>query len=106
MLGRELAPFGLGDHRAGGDGQQRIVRLVVGAGREEGLVGGHQRHAAAIGIVDQLGLVGLLLRPAVALELDIEPVAEERAQGLEPLLGLPIEAGGEVGIDRALRGRR
>ncbi len=84
VLGRELAALGLGDQLALGDADQRVVRLVVGGGGEERLVGRDQRQAVAVGEIDQRRLGALLGRRAVALQLDIEPVAEQAHQGLEP----------------------
>ena len=77
VLGRELAPVGLGHEPAFGDADQRVVRLVVLARGEERLVGGDQRDAARIGELDQRGFRGALGRGAVALQLDVEPVAEQ-----------------------------
>ena len=43
MLGRELAPVGLGQQAAFGDADQRVMRLVILAPGEERLVGGDER---------------------------------------------------------------
>ena len=57
VLGRELAAVGLGDHAAFGDGDQRVVGVVVLALGEVRLVGGDQRNVAGIGEFDQRGSV-------------------------------------------------
>ena len=57
MLIGELAPLGLGHHGARGNRQQGIVGLKIPMRREERLIGRHQRHAAPIGIIDQLRLI-------------------------------------------------
>ena len=81
VLDGELAPVGLAEHAPLGDAEQRVVGLVVVDGREERLVGGDERHALGVGEVDQRRLDGALLGEAVALQLDIEPVAERRLEG-------------------------
>ena len=69
MLGRAPAPFGL-------DADERVVGLVVLARGEKRLVGGNQRNAVRICEVYQERLTGALGAGAVALQLDIEPIAE------------------------------
>ena len=53
MFGRELTPLGVGDQFAFRDGDQRVVRFVVGGGREIRLVGRDQWQAVPIGEIDQ-----------------------------------------------------
>ena len=60
---------------------------------EERLVGGDQRQALAIGKIDQHRLGRALLRRAVPLQLDIEAVAEQSVQCVEP-------RGGEMALPR------
>ena len=60
--------------------------LEILRAREKGLVGRDQRQPAPIGEIQQLRLDGALLREPVALQLDIEPVAEQRLQRLQPRL--------------------
>ena len=80
VVGRQLFAIGLGDQAAAGDTQQRIVRLViVGAGKIR-LVGRDQRQALGIGEIDQAGFDAALLVDAVALQFDIEAVAEQVRQ--------------------------
>ena len=61
VLGREPAPVLVGDEPALGDGEQRVVRLVVGGLGEERLVRRDERQAVAVGEVDELGLDGALV---------------------------------------------
>ena len=70
-----------------GDAEQRIVRLVHLGGAEMHVVGGDQRQSLRVGEIDQLVFGGALLRQAVPLQLDIEPVAEHRGQPVEQRLG-------------------
>ena len=80
VLGRELAALAVGQQPALGDAQQRVVRLVILAGGEERLVGRDKRNAARIGKLDQGRLRRPLGRHAVALQFDIEPIAEQALQ--------------------------
>ena len=82
MLGGELAALAVGDELALGDAQERIVGFMILAGGEERLVGGDQRNAPAVAELDQVRLDGALGRRAVALQFDIEAVAEQRLQFL------------------------
>ena len=80
MLGGKLAPFGLGDDASFGDADQRVVRLVVLAPREERLVCGDDRQVVRVGELEQRGLDLPSVRQPVALQLDVEPVAEDRGE--------------------------
>ena len=80
VIGRELLAIGLGDQPAAGDAEQRIMGLVVVRGREIRLVGRDQRQALGIGEIDQPGLDAAFLFDAVALQFDIEAVAEQARQ--------------------------
>ena len=82
VLGRALAPIGLDQQPPFGDADERVMRLMVLAAGEQRLVGGDERDAARIGELDQRRLGGALGRGAVALQLDIEPVAEQPRQRL------------------------
>ena len=82
MIGRELIAIGLGDQPAAGDAQQRVVRLVIVGAREIWLVGRNQRQSFGIGEIDQPGFDAPLPVDAVALQLDIEAVAEQARQPL------------------------
>ena len=77
MLGIELAAVAFRQHAAFGDADQRVMRLVVGAVGEIRLVGRDQRDAFAVSEIDQHRLGHALVRRAVALQFDIEPVAEQ-----------------------------
>ena len=78
--------IGLGDQPPAGDAQQRIVRLVIVIAREIRLVGRNQRQAFGVGEIDQAAFDAALLVDAVALQFDIEAVAEQ--------IGQPIAARG------------
>ena len=80
VIGRELIAIGFGDQPAAGDAQQRVVRLVIVVAREIWLVGRNQRQSFGIGEIDQPGLDAAFLFDAVALQLDIEAVAEQARQ--------------------------
>ena len=76
VLGRQAAPVLVADEASFGDGEERVVSLVVVAPAEEGLVRGDERQPVAVGKRDELRLDRPLLIEAVALDLDIEPIAE------------------------------
>ena len=101
MLGGELAAVALRQHAAFGDADQRVVRFVVGAVGEIRLVGGDQRNAFAVGEIDQHRLGHALVRRAMALQFDIEPVAEQAGKRVEPRGGEMALAGGDRRIERA-----
>ena len=79
MIRGQLLAIGFGDQPAAGDAQQRVVGFVILGGGEMRLVGRHQRQALGIGEIDQPGFDAALLLDAVALQLDVEPVAEQPA---------------------------
>ena len=104
VLGRQAAPVLVADEASFGDGEERVVSLVVVAPAEEGLVRGDERQPVAVGKRDELRLDRPLLIEAVALDLDIEPIAEGIAQGREPRLGeVAPAAEPERGVERARR---
>ncbi len=94
MLGRELAAVAFGKEPPLGDAQQRVMRLVVLARGEVRLVGCHKRQPAGIGQIDQSRLDDALGCHTVALQFDIEPVAEQ-----------PLQFLAARGCQRALPGR-
>ena len=76
VVRRQPAAVVLGDHRALGDRDQRVMRVEILARQEERLVGGDQRQIVPVGEIDGGGLE----RAVVAgqpLDLDVEPVAEQ-----------------------------
>ena len=83
VLRRQAAAVGIGDMRALGDAEQRVVRLVHRGLGEMHVVGRDQRQAACIGEIEQRRLDAPLALLAVALQLDIEPAVEQRLQPLE-----------------------
>ena len=72
-----MLAIGFGDQTSAGDAEQRVMGLVIVGGGEMRLVGRHQRQALGVGQIDQAGFGAALLLDAVALQLDIEPVAEQ-----------------------------
>ena len=80
VIGRQLLAIGLGDQAAAGDAQQRVMRLVIVIAGEIRLVGRDQRQALGIGEIDQAAFDAALLVDAVALQFDIEAVAEQISQ--------------------------
>ena len=92
----ELIAIGFGDEASAGDAEQRVMGFVIVRGREIGLIGRDQRKSFGIGEIDQPGLGAAFLLDAVALQLDIEPVAEQARQ---PVAACRRE-GGMIGIER------
>src|SRR5207248_10589285 len=74
----------VGEQPAFGDADQGVVRLVILALREERLVRRDQGDAVCVGKLDERRLGMALDFVAVALQLDIEAVAEEPPQRMEP----------------------
>ena len=87
VLGRETAAVGSGQDGALGHAEQRVMRLVVGAGGEIGLVGRDERQAGPVGEVDQRRFDRRLQFDAVALDLDVEAPVERLGEAAEPRLG-------------------
>ncbi len=80
VVGGQLLAIGFGDQASAGDAEQRVMGLVIVRGGEMRLVGRYQRQALGVGEIDQAGFGPPLALEAVALQLDIEPVAEQRRQ--------------------------
>ena len=77
-------------------------RIVIGLGKIN-LVGGHQRHLQLIGQLNEARLGGALRIRAMALQFNIEAVAEQRLEALHQLprqRTLPLH---QRFIDRAIR---
>ena len=106
MLGAQPAPVVDRDIAPLGDADQRVMRLEIVARGEIGLVGRDERQVELVGELEQLRLDRALLRQAVALELDIEPVAEDRVQRLEPRAGKLGDCRRRARGRPARRGRR
>ena len=79
VVGGELIAVGFGDQPTASDAQQRVMGFVIVSGREIRLVGRNQRNALGVSEIDQAGLGAALLLDAVALQLDVEAVAERLA---------------------------
>ncbi len=94
VLLRQPPPVGLAHHRALGDAQQHVMRLVEFRRGEEHAVGGDQRQVMGIGEIDQRGLDAVLGGQAVAHQLDIEPAGKQQGEPRQQRLGrgpLPFE---------------
>ena len=100
MLGAQAAPVVDRDVASLGDADQRVMRLEILLRGEIGFVGRDDGQVEVISELEQLRLDRPLLRQAVALKLDIEPVAEDRVQRLEPRAGELGIALGERHVDR------
>src|SRR3954454_6772599 len=81
-VGGEQAAGGVeGGVRAEGD--QHVVQRLVLSLSVAHAVGGEEGEAELAGEADEGLIAMLLLAPAVALELDVEPAAEEMGEALE-----------------------
>ncbi len=80
VLDRQPPPVVLHQIAALGDAQQSIVGLVVVTAGEIGIVGGDNRQLKPVGELQQMRLDIDLVREAVALNLDIEPVRKQARQ--------------------------
>ena len=79
------------------------MRLEIVGGREVRLVGGDDRQMVVVSKIEQERLDGPLLRQAVPLQLDIEPVAENAFQLVEGCFGKSEIVGGDGAVDHAVR---
>ena len=102
MLGAQTAPVVDRDIAPFGDADQRVMRFEIVARREIRLVSGDDGQVEIVGKLEQLRLDGALLRQAMALQLDIEPVAEKIVQSFKPRAGKLGIAVGERAVDDAL----
>ena len=92
------------DHRALGDAEQRVMRLVVRSAAEIGLVGRDQGEAQTVGERDELRLDRALGIEPVALDLDIEPRAEDFGEAREAAFGEFAKPRSQRPVDRARPG--
>ena len=98
-----MPPLGVGDQLAFGDAQQRVVGFVIFARGEERLIGRDQRNAARISEIDQAHFRGALCRQTVALQFDIEPVAEQPLQFLAARQRERVLAADDGRVERSAR---
>ena len=103
VIGRQLIAVGLGDQPSAGDAQQRVVGFVVVIAGEVRLIGRDQRQSLGIGEIDQAGFGAALLVDAVALQFDIEAVAEQARQPIAARRGQRGMIGMERQRDRSVR---
>ena len=90
-------------HFALGDADQRVMRHIVIGLCEIAFVRRHQWHAEPIGQRDQSGFRLAFRSHAMALQLDIEPVAEHRLQLLDQCGGLGALSAHQRLVDGASR---
>jgi hypothetical protein len=86
---------------AGADAQERVVVPVVPGGQVVGVVGREQRKLQVHRHLRELGVHAVLVADAVALQLEVEAVAEDPGE----ILGQPPGAVELSGADRAARHR-
>ena len=86
-----------------GDADQRVMRLEILCAREIGLVGGDDGKVEIVGKTEKRWLDAALLRQAVALQLDIEPVAENGVKRREPAASKLRIAVSEREVDHPFR---
>ena len=103
MLRRQAPAVGHRHHRAFGDAEQRVMRFIVRRPGEIGFVGRDQGQADTIGERDELRLGCAFAVEPVALDLDIEPRAENVGQALEPALRQVAKSGSQRPVDRPAR---
>ncbi len=106
MLGRHAAAVVLHDVAPFGDAQQRVVRLVVVRRGEVGLVRGDDRQPERVGELEELRLHVVLGLEAVALDLNVEPVAERRLEPFQARLGQIVLALAQGPVDGAVGAAR
>ena len=99
----QLLAIGLCDKTSAGDAEQRVMGFVIVRGREIRLIGRDNRKPFRIGEVDQHSLSAAFLLDAVALQLDIEPVAEQARKPVAACRREGCMIGVERERDRAVR---
>jgi hypothetical protein len=80
----------------------RLVRVVVARAKEADVVGRDERDAAPRGERDRGARAGLFARPARALELEVEAIAEKLEPGVDGEAGASFAAGDELAPDVAV----
>ena len=95
---------GVREQRAFVYADARLVRLELGRLEEAHVVGGDHRHAAARRERHGAGDVGLLERPAEALQLEIETPRQQAEPGSERAFGIRLARVDERAADVAFLG--
>src|SRR6202030_3574089 len=80
----------------------RLVRFELLGFEEPHVVGRHHRGAAAAGERERAGNVGLLERPAEALQLEVEATGKQREPRIECALGVGLAGMNQRAADVAL----
>ncbi len=101
LLGRGPRTLGLADIGGVGDTQQHIMHRMLRGPGEARITGGRQRQPQLVRKVDQHGLRRRLFGTAMALQLDIEPVAEGGMKVLQPFAGLGNLPGRGATVEQA-----
>src|SRR5258705_12898393 len=103
MLGRQAAVLFHVDEGAVEYAEKRVMGLVRIPAAERHVIGRDERQALGIGKIDQLLLDGRFIGKAVALQFDIDAVAEQIREPVQQHLGgLGLTIGKEA-IDRPVR---
>ena len=100
VFGRQAPALGHRHQRAFSDAEQRVMRLIVRRPGEIRFVGRNQRQTDTVGESDKIRLDSALAIEPVALNLDIEPRAENLGQALEPALGQVAKSCSQRPVDR------
>jgi hypothetical protein len=103
VLGGDAPPLVLAQEGAVGDAQQGVVRAVGLGGGEIDVVGRDQRNVMLISVGDQAGLRARFDRQAMALQFDIEAIAERPLHLSQRAPRLRRAARRQQRIDRAVR---
>ncbi len=103
VLARQAAAVVLADHRAFGNAQERVMRLVIRRRGEIRLVGRHQRQFFRIGDIDQPRLDLRFAVEPMPLQLNVKPARIERRQRGEAGLRDLGLAGAQSPVERAVR---
>ena len=106
MFGRDPAAILLADERPIGDAQQGVVGAPHPRLGEVDIVGGHEGRVTVVGEGHQPRLGRGFAGESVALQLDIESVAEDPDHLFERCAGLAIAAGDEQRVDGTVRTAR
>ena len=93
---------GVREQRAVVNADARLVRFELLGFEEPHVVGRHHRGAAAAGERDRAGNVGLLERPAEALQLEVEASGKQREPRIECTLGVGLAGMNQRAADVAL----
>ena len=106
MLAGEAAAIILDHVAPRPDAHQGVLRLVVVGCCEINLVGGNDRQRARVGQIEELALDLQLLPEPVALDLDVQAIAEGLLQTEQARPGVVLLALAQSAVDRAIGASR